>query len=105
MLNTLSFPEIRFPAGFLWGSATAAHQIEGDDVNSREWHQQMSRPDMVKSGKACDSYRLYREDVALLRELGSQGLPSVHSVEPDRALGRGVQPGRRPNIMWIFSVF
>ena len=70
MLNTLSFPEIRFPAGFLWGSATAAHQIEGDDVNSREWHQQMSRPDMVKSGKACDSYRLYREDVALLRELG-----------------------------------
>ena len=35
MLNTLSFPEIRFPAGFLWGSATAAHQIEGDDVNSR----------------------------------------------------------------------
>ena len=59
MLNTLSFPEIRFPAGFLWGSATAAHQIEGDDVNSREWHQQMSRPDMVKSGKASSGSRRF----------------------------------------------
>lgn len=72
MLNITSYPNITFPDNFLWGSATAAHQIEGDDIHSREWHQQMSRPDMVKSGKACDSYRLYKEDVELLKEIGHQ---------------------------------
>ena len=72
MFNTLSYPEIKFPEGFLWGSATAAHQIEGDDVNSREWHQQMNNPRIAKSGKACDSYRLYKEDVELLKTLGHQ---------------------------------
>lgn len=70
MLNILSYPEIKFPENFLWGSATAAHQIEGDDIHSREWHQQMARPFMEKSGKACDGYRLYKEDIELLKQLG-----------------------------------
>lgn len=72
MFNTLSYPEIKFPEGFLWGSATAAHQIEGDDVNSREWHQQMNNPRIEKSGKACNSYQLYKEDIELLKSLGHQ---------------------------------
>ena len=70
MLNIFSYPVMKFPEGFLWGSATAAHQIEGDDFNSHEYHQQVSRSFPEISGKACDSYRLYREDVKLLKKIG-----------------------------------
>ena len=68
MLNTLSFPEIKFPEGFVWGSATAAHQIEGDDINSENWYAEEQYKE--KSGKACNSYCLYKEDIELLKEIG-----------------------------------
>jgi beta-glucosidase len=61
-----------FPDGFLWGSATAAHQVEGNNVASDFWaleHAAVSRF-AEPSGDACDHYRLYRQDLALLRDLG-----------------------------------
>jgi beta-glucosidase len=71
MYDIFSLPEVKFPAGFLWGSATAAHQIEGDNIYSNWWAmEQIERP--VKSGKACNHYAMYREDVELLAELGHQ---------------------------------
>lgn len=61
-----------FPKGFLWGTSSAAHQIEGDNRNNDwwEWEQQPGRiAHGDRSGIACDSYNRYREDFALLREL------------------------------------
>lgn len=63
---------LRFPDGFLWGTASAAHQVEGDNRNSDwwEWEQQPGRiADGGTSAIACDHYHRYREDFALLREL------------------------------------
>jgi beta-glucosidase len=46
-----------FPKGFLWGTATAAHQVEGDNTNNSwaDWENQPGRIiDGQKAGKACD---------------------------------------------------
>src|SRR5689334_8024853 len=69
-----------FPQGFLWGSATSAYQIEGsppaDGAGQSIWHRFVRTPGMVKDGDtgdiACDHYRRYRDDVALMRSLGMQ---------------------------------
>ena len=69
-----------FPAGFLWGAATSAYQIEGsplaDGAGPSIWQRFCRTPGMVKFGEtgdvACDHYRRYREDVALMRQLGLQ---------------------------------
>lgn len=62
----------RFPNGFLWGTASAAHQVEGDNRNS-DWWEFEQKPGMIANGDssaiACDHYHRYREDFALLREL------------------------------------
>ncbi|MFK4788604.1 glycoside hydrolase family 1 protein [Microbacterium sp. ZW T5_56] len=59
-----------FPDGFLWGAATAGHQIEGNNVNSDWWARELTMPGMEPSGDACDSYHRYDEDIALLAEAG-----------------------------------
>ncbi|MEV5475855.1 GH1 family beta-glucosidase [Streptomyces sp. NPDC052207] len=69
-------PMPQFPAGFLWGVSTSAHQIEGA-ADAREpsvWDVFTAEPGRVKDGStaavACDSYHRYHEDVALLAGLG-----------------------------------
>jgi beta-glucosidase len=61
-----------FPDGFLWGSATAGHQNEGDNTNSDTWFAEQVSPTVFRepSGKACDGYRLWREDVDLVAGMG-----------------------------------
>jgi beta-glucosidase len=62
----------KFPKGFLWGTASAAHQVEGDCRNCDwwEWEQQPGRiANGDSSALACDGYHRYREDSALLREM------------------------------------
>ncbi|WP_433675888.1 glycoside hydrolase family 1 protein [Microbacterium gorillae] len=59
-----------FPDGFLWGAATAGHQIEGNNVNSDWWARELTMPGMEPSGDACDSYHRYDEDIALLADAG-----------------------------------
>ncbi len=62
----------QFPAGFLWGTATAAHQVEGNNINSDGWLLEHVPGTLYAepSGDACDHYHRYREDIALLAELG-----------------------------------
>ena len=63
-----------FPRGFLWGASTAAHQIEGGNVNSDWWQREwghLTGPRVEEpSGDAADSYHRYAQDVRLLAEAG-----------------------------------
>jgi len=64
--------DYQFPKDFLWGAATAAHQVEGNNINSESWVLE-HLPETIytePSGDACDHYHRYREDIALLAELG-----------------------------------
>jgi len=62
----------RFPDGFTWGTATAAHQIEGGNTNNDWWAWEHNPGSGCKesSGDACDSWHRWPEDVALLKDLG-----------------------------------
>jgi beta-glucosidase len=64
--------EFVFPNGFLWGASTAAHQVEGNNVNSDLWLLEHLPHTIFKepSGDACDHYHRYAEDIALLARLG-----------------------------------
>jgi beta-glucosidase len=61
-----------FPAGFRWGTATAAHQIEGGNSNNDWWRWEHTPGSGCKesSGDACDSWNRWPDDVAILAELG-----------------------------------
>jgi beta-glucosidase len=69
---------LRFPDGFLWGAATAAYQIEGavaeDGRTPSIWDTFSHTPGRVEGGDtgdvADDHYHRFREDVALMAELG-----------------------------------
>lgn len=63
---------LAFPDGFLWGAATAAHQVEGDNSGSDwwDWECRPGTPCPDQSGLACDHYRRYPQDIALLASLG-----------------------------------
>ena len=65
-------PEFVFPPGFLWGAATAAHQVEGNNVNSDLWVLEHIKPTLFAepSLDACDHYHRYAADIRLLAELG-----------------------------------
>ncbi len=67
-----------FPKNFVWGSATAAYQIEGawneDGKGLSIWDEFSHTPGKIKNGDAgdmaCDHYHRFREDVALMKEMG-----------------------------------
>jgi beta-glucosidase len=61
-----------FPDGFLWGSATAAHQVEGGNVNNDWWDFEHDPATAAResSGDGIDHYHRYAGDFALLASLG-----------------------------------
>jgi beta-glucosidase len=63
---------LRFPPAFRFGVATAAHQVEGGNDNS-DWWDFEQRPGRVAdgshSGRACEHFQHFREDLALVRDL------------------------------------
>ncbi len=61
-----------FPKNFLWGTATAAHQVEGNNLNCDYWvlEHTPGSPFVEPSGDACDQYHRYPEDIAMLARLG-----------------------------------
>ena len=73
--------KVDFPAGFVWGCATASYQIEGawneDGKGESIWDRFCHEPGHIKNGDtgdvACDHYHRYREDIALMKEMGLKG--------------------------------
>lgn len=71
---------MRFPEGFVWGAATASYQIEGaareDGKGLSVWDVFARQPGAIYDGDTgdvtCDHYHRYREDVALMAEIGLQ---------------------------------
>ncbi len=61
-----------FPPGFIWGTATSAHQVEGSNWNTDwwEWEHDPESPCVEPSGDACDHYHRYPRDMKLLADLG-----------------------------------
>ena len=70
----------QFPNGFYWGVATAAYQIEGspeaDGKGKSIWDTYAHTPGKVKNGDtgdvANDHYRRYKEDVAMMKDMGAK---------------------------------
>ncbi len=91
----ISAADCTFPESFVWGTATAAYQIEGaaneDGRGPSTWDVFCKRPGAVFEGHsgdvACDHYHRYRDDVGLMRELGAQGYR--FSVSWSRVLPEG----------------
>ncbi len=63
---------VAFPAGFLWGAATAAHQVEGGLDN--DWKAFEAQPGNVKQGDTSavgvGHYDRFDEDLALAQDMG-----------------------------------
>lgn len=61
-----------FPDKFLWGCATAGHQVEGNNTSSDLWLVEHLPESVFKepSGDACDHYHLYPHDIGMLADLG-----------------------------------
>lgn len=72
-----------FPRGFLWGTATAAHQVEGNNTNNQWWQWEQDGHTDGKSGLACDWWGgRWREDF----DRAAEGSQNAHrfSVEWSR---------------------
>ena len=71
--DTIDTQNIRFPKSFIWGTATAAHQVEGNNTNNNWYHwenqfDESNKPRIHngdKSGLAADHWNRYPEDIQL----------------------------------------
>ena len=61
-----------FPIGFLWGAATAAHQVEGSNTANdwAEWETNPNSPTAELSGRACEHWTRYQADLDILSGMG-----------------------------------
>jgi beta-glucosidase len=61
-----------FPNGFLWGAATAGHQVEGNNINSDCWVMENVKPTVFAqpSGDAVNSFTMWPTDMDLAKAMG-----------------------------------
>ena len=89
---------VRFPKDFLWGAATSAFQVEGawnaDGKGESIWDRWSHTKGRIASGAnadvSCDQYDLYKEDVALLKQLNLKSYR--FSISWPRVLPAGTGP-------------
>ncbi|KAL6408515.1 Glycoside hydrolase, family 1 [Ilyonectria robusta] len=78
--SNFAVKNLRLPADFVWGAATAAYQIEGaaaqDGKGKSIWdtfsHLNPSRTNGENADVACDHYSRFHEDVKLMKSLGME---------------------------------
>ncbi|CAM9543351.1 unnamed protein product [Chrysoparadoxa australica] len=74
--HRIDLDDLEFPDNFLWGVATAAHQVEGGCTNNNwsKWETTKRDPPTIAHGQvagdACDHWNRYKEDVQLIKQLG-----------------------------------
>ena len=86
--------KLNLPKEFIWGTATAAHQVEGNNTNSDFWLLENTKNTAFAepSGITCDQWNRYEEDIDLIKgivmsslsEEELQGiliLPEVEQIE------------------------
>ncbi len=62
--------DIQFPANFIWGTATSAHQVDGGNTNNNWWewtHRDGSAT--IDAGIACDHWNRFEDDFTILQML------------------------------------
>lgn len=55
---------------FLYGAATSAHQVEGNNIHNDWWEWEKATSGIERSGVAADHFNRYAEDFALAQQLG-----------------------------------
>ena len=91
-------PRLSFPDNFAWGAATSAYQVEGAAYTEGKglsvWDAMCRRPGKIWEGQngeiACDHYRRFQEDVALMGEIGLKAYR--FSVSWPRVMPQGTGP-------------
>ncbi len=82
--------QTNFPKDFIWGTATAAHQIEGNNENTNwgEWEKDSTH---IKDGSnaktAVDGWNLAKDDVKLMKDLGVNSYRfslAWNKIEPEK---------------------
>src|SRR4051794_26090338 len=94
--------DVKFPEGFLWGSATSSYQIEGavseDGRGESIWDRFSRVPGKVEDGTngdvACDHYHRFPEDIAIMKRLGLQAYRFSIAWPRIQPAGRG-QPNAK----------
>lgn len=82
--------DVQFPKDFIWGTATAAHQIEGNNENTNwgEWEKDSSRiKDKSNAIKAVDGWNRAKDDIKLMKELGVNSYRfsvAWNKIEPEK---------------------
>jgi len=64
---------IKFFDEFIFGTATSSHQIEGNNKWNDWWYYEQMGKLPYKSNKACNHWKLYKEDISLMHSLGYDG--------------------------------
>lgn len=93
-----------FPSGFIWGTATSSTQIEGaadvDGKGESIWDRFCKIPGKVLNGDRCDvscnHYELYKDDIALIKQL--QFSSYRFSISWPRVLPEGVGKANQKGI-------
>ena len=76
--DTIDTKDIHFPSNFAWGTATAAHQVEGNNTNNNwyQWEHSFDEDgnsrihNADKSGIAVDHWNRYSDDITLMQNIG-----------------------------------